>query len=641
MCGIAAILAPNEALNPELIKRALPVLKHRGPDEHNSWTAHHGHISLGHTRLSIIGLSNGRQPMSNETGDIWSVVNGEFYHFEQIRNELRAKGHQFRTDSDSEIALHLYEDMGTTFMRRLRGEFAVVLWDERRQSLTAVRDRFGIKPLYYANVNGKTYIASEIKALFALGVRASWDREIMCGIHYGFVQRAGRTIFDGIYAIPPGHMLTITKGESKITRYWDFDYPPADSEANVPTFSEAVQLLREKLVESVRLRLRSDVPVGVYLSGGIDSGAILGLASKLSKQPLRAFTLAFNHAEYTEENIAREMAELAGAEFCPIKMISTDLAHHLEAAVIQGETLITNTHAVAKFLLSRVVHEAGYKVVLTGEGADEVFGGYAFFKKDMILHNTKGQDQKMIQLMLAELQRTNTVSRGLMLAEQQTKVSQPLVEALGFIPAFLEAFFAIGAMIADVVNWDYFGNSKTQDHVHEMLRELDFEGQVRGREPVHQSMYLFSKTFFPNYVLTLLGDRMEMADSVEGRVPFLDHELVELAVKMPVAYKIKGLTEKYVLREAARDVLTDSLYKRQKHPFQAPPSTLNVDDPLYTFVQDTLRSGIDSLPFYNKSHLLAILDKIPHMTQAQKTGVDAALMVVVSSVILNRHFNLS
>ena len=463
----------------------------------------------------------------------------------------------------------------------------------------------------------------------------------MCGIHYGFVQRAGRTIFDGIYAIPPGHMLTITKGESKITRYWDFDYPPADSEANVPTFSEAVQLLREKLVESVRLRLRSDVPVGVYLSGGIDSGAILGLASKLSKQPLRAFTLAFNHAEYTEENIAREMAELAGAEFCPIKMISTDLAHHLEAAVIQGETLITNTHAVAKFLLSRVVHEAGYKVVLTGEGADEVFGGYAFFKKDMILHNTKGQDQKMIQLMLAELQRTNTVSRGLMLAEQQTKVSQPLVEALGFIPAFLEAFFAIGAMIADVVNWDYFGNSKTQDHVHEMLRELDFEGQVRGREPVHQSMYLFSKTFFPNYVLTLLGDRMEMAHSVEGRVPFLDHELVELAVKMPVAYKIKGLTEKYVLREAARDVLTDSLYKRQKHPFQAPPSTLNVDDPLYTFVQDTLRSGIDSLPFYNKSHLLAILDKIPHMTQAQKTGVDAALMVVVSSVILNRHFNLS
>ena len=641
MCGIAAILAPNEALNPELIKRALPVLKHRGPDEHNSWTAHHGHISLGHTRLSIIGLSNGRQPMSNETGDIWSVVNGEFYDFEQIRNELRAKGHQFRTNSDSEIALHLYEDMGTTFMRRLRGEFAVVLWDERRQSLTAVRDRFGIKPLYYANVNGKTYIASEIKALFALGVRASWDREIMCGIHYGFVQRAGRTIFDGIYAIPPGHMLTITKGESKITRYWDFDYPPADSEANVPTFSEAVQLLREKLVESVRLRLRSDVPVGVYLSGGIDSGAILGLASKLSKQPLRAFTLAFNHAEYTEENIAREMAELAGAEFCPIKMISTDLAHHLEAAVIQGETLITNTHAVAKFLLSRVVHEAGYKVVLTGEGADEVFGGYAFFKKDMILHNTKGQDQKMIQLMLAELQRTNTVSRGLMLAEQQTKVSQPLVEALGFIPAFLEAFFAIGAMIADVVNWDYFGNSKTQDHVHEMLRELDFEGQVRGREPVHQSMYLFSKTFFPNYVLTLLGDRMEMAHSVEGRVPFLDHELVELAVKMPVAYKIKGLTEKYVLREAARDVLTDSLYKRQKHPFQAPPSTLNVDDPLYTFVQDTLRSGIDSLPFYNKSHLLAILDKIPHMTQAQKTGVDAALMVVVSSVILNRHFNLS
>jgi asparagine synthase (glutamine-hydrolysing) len=318
-----------------------------------------------------------------------------------------------------------------------------------------------------------------------------------------------------------------------------------------------------------------------------------------------------------------------------------DLAHHLEAAVIQGETLITNTHAVAKFLLSRVVHEAGYKVVLTGEGADEVFGGYPFFKKDMILHNTKGQDQKMIQLMLAELQRTNTVSRGLMLAEQQTKVSQPVVEALGFIPAFLEATFAIGAMMADVVNWDYFANSKTQDHVHEMLRELDFEGQVKGREPVHQSMYLFSKTIFPNYVLALLGDRMEMAHSVEGRVPFLDHELVELVAKMPVAYKINGLTEKYILREAARDVLTDTLYKRQKHPFQAPPSTLNVDDPLYTFVQDTLRSGIDRLPFYKKGHYLAILDKIPHMTQAQKTGVDAALMVAVSSVILNRHFNLS
>lgn len=642
MCGIAALLSPKESLNPEIIRRALPALEHRGPDERQSWTADHGHVSLGHTRLSIIGLHNGQQPLSNEDGSIHAVVNGEFYGFETIRDELKASGHAFKTESDSEIAVHLYEKMGMECLRRLRGEFAFIIWDENKQTLFVARDRFGIKPVYYAKVDGRLYVASEIKALLAMGVPARWDRETVRNLSSGFVLRSGRTLFDGIFAVPPGHYLTVTKNDFKISRYWDFDYPRAGSLKDVPDFEQATEMVRAKINEAVRLRLRSDVPVGVYLSGGIDSCAVLGLASKITQRRLRAFTLTFNTEAYDESAVAKEMAAHCGAEYCPIEIKPQDLADDLAATVIQGETLITNTHAVAKHLLSRAVRRAGFKVVLTGEGSDEVFAGYAPFKKDMILHNSKDQDPNVVRDLLDELQRTNTVSTGLLLADGHVQVNKTLENALGFVPSFLEAFSSMGSKMSEFMNPDYFQTLEGRDNVRDMLNELDVDGQILGREPVHQAMYLWSKSMLPNYILTVLGDRMEMGHSIEGRVPFLDHELVELVTQLPVSYKIRGLTEKHVLREATKDVLTETVYKRQKHPFLAPPSTLNETDPLYGFVQDTLRgpNGLDRLPFYDRQRVLDLMDKIPDLNPMQRAATDPLLMQMVSGVLLSRHYGL-
>ena len=642
MCGIAGVLSTDGPLNPEIIHRALPVLKHRGPDEHQTWRAEHGRVTLGHTRLSIIGLQNGQQPLSNEDGRIRAVVNGEFYDFEKIRSALIEGRHSFRTESDSEIAVHLYEEMGMDCLQRLRGEFAFVIWDENTQILRAVRDRFGIKPLYYSHFEGRFYFASEIKALIAMGVPAKWDKETVLDMNSGFLMRAGRTLFEGIFAVPPGHYLEIKKSDTKLIRYWDFDYPRTSDARQVPDFQEATQQVREKLMESVQLRLRSDVPVCVYLSGGIDSCSVLGMAARIAKRPLSAFTLSFNQSDYDETSIAREMAAHSGADFCPIEMKPQDLADHFAEAVVQGETLMANTHAVAKFLLSKAVRNAGFKVVLTGEGSDEIFGGYPPFKRDLILHNVKGQEPSEVEAMLAELKRTNSVSQGLMLGGEPGMASLPLQKSLGFVPSYLEAFLGIGSRMAEFLNPDYFRDFDRTHRAQFMLSDIDVDGQMTGREPVHQSMYIWSKTHLPNYILTVLGDRMEMAHSVEGRVPFLDHELVELVTQLPVSYKIRGLTEKYILREAVQPVLTETVYKRQKHPFLAPPATLNPNAPLFNYICDTLRStdGLSRLPFFNRKAIMDLMDHVPSMTPEEQTATDPVLTLVATSVVMGQHFNL-
>ncbi len=644
MCGVIGVYSKTQVVDSACIERALPVLAHRGPDERNIWISENRQVGLGHTRLSIIGLQNGRQPLASEDKKIHAVVNGEFYGFEAIREDLKSKGHSFSTDSDSEILIHLYEEMGTACLHRLRGEFAGILWDEKNKTFFAARDRFGIKPLFYTQVRGQIFVASEVKALLAMGVDAKWDLEAQFQIHAG-VTLPNRTLFEGIYSIPPGHFLIASRGDLKIIPYWDFNYPklsrqnsPPDS---VPSFEKSVKLIRAKLQEAILIRMRADVPIGVYLSGGIDSCAILGFASQMVSRPLHAFTLSFDDTKYDERAIAQEMAKHSGAEFCPIEITSQDLADNFESAVVAGETLLTNGHAIAKYLLSRAVNHAGFKVVLTGEGADEVFGGYAPFKRDMILYNSKNSAAEISSL-IQELQKTNAVSSGTLFAPEAGPVSLSLVQALGFMPSHLEAFLLAGSKLRSLLNPDFLSDFIDRDPVRILLNELDVRDQLHGREPLHQSMYLWSKTTLPQYLLTVLGDRMEMSHSVEGRVPFLDHELVEALVRLPASYKINGLTEKYILREAARPVLTETVYRRQKHPFFAPPASVQTGNPFYQFIQDTLRSsdGLSNIPFYAQKEVLKLLDTVPNLSAEVRLTVDPLFMMMASCVILQKRYKI-
>ena len=641
MCGIMAMYSAREPISVAILEEALPRLTHRGPDGQRTWVSGDRRVGLGHTRLSIIDLATGDQPIASEDESLRIVVNGEFYDFERVQRELEGRGHRLRTRSDSEIALHLYEDLGTACLNQLRGEFAFALWDGPNDTLFAARDRFGIKPLYYSHYRGTLYLASEIKALLAAGVPARWDRASFFQANHFLVTHQDLTLFDGIHQVPPGHFLLATGERVRLIRYWDFDYPAADDDRPVGLDAEYAERFHHVLDESVRLRLRADVPVGCYLSGGIDSCAVLGLAAKHRSDPIRAFTLTFDRASYDEGAIAREMAAHAGADFHPIPIRQSDLADHFADATWQAETLCFNAHGVAKYLLSRAVRDAGYKVVLTGEGADEILAGYPPFRRDMLLYNAEGQDAEVVQQLLEQLEASNPVSRGLLLPDGEALPLASVHRALGFVPSWLEAYATAAFRLRALFTPEFAAEFAGRDPYRVFLNNLDVPGQLAGREPVNQSLYLWSKSVLPSYVLTVLGDRMEMAHSVEGRLPFLDHHVVELARDLPISQKIRGMTEKYVLREAARPVLTATVYGRHKHPFLTPPSALSPGERLHELVQDSLRgSALASLPFYDQAKVVALLDGLPALSDDARTAFDPILMILLSACSLHERYKL-
>lgn len=626
MCGITAVLSRRSSIDPQRMLAGTASLHHRGPDGQRYWMATDCRAALGHTRLSIIDLTTGDQPISNEDRTIHIVVNGEFYDFERIRSELEARGHRFRTRSDSEIALHLYEDYGPECLHHLRGEYAFVVWDERNNCMIAGRDRFGVKPLFYAEHNGALYLASEIKALFAMGVPARWSAEALYA--GGFVLPGERTLFHGVYAVPPGHFLRATREAHRVHQYWDVDYPRDDAPQTPRSDAEYIEGFRAVLEEAVKTRLRADVPVGCYLSGGIDSCAVLGLASRHHDGPVRAYTLTFDRAQYDESVIAEEMACHAGATFQPIPMTQADLAANFRAAVIQSEIPFINGHTVAKFMLSRAVRESGYKVVLTGEGSDEILAGYPHFRRDMLLHHTTGQDPEETSRLLRELVENNQVSRGLLLPEGDSDTGTVCKTLLGFVPSWLEAMAGTASRTRGLMRDDFLETHRGVDVVGTLLSSLDVERRLKGRNAVHSALYLWAKTILPHYILSNLGDRMEMSHSIEGRVPFMDHHVAEYLQRVPVSLKIRGMTEKYILREAVKDVITKTVYERQKHPFLSPPATLNPDQPLHALMQDTLRgSAAANVPFLDQKKVVAALDGL------SKPGADAGHQVVMDQVL--------
>ena len=641
MCGIVGIFSRREPISTAALQAATRRLHHRGPDAQRHWIAADRRVALGHARLSIIDLSTGDQPIANEDESVRIVVNGEFYGFEAIQKELERGGHRLRTRSDSEIALHLYEELGVQCLHRLRGEYAFVLWDETSHAMIAARDRFGIKPLFYALHNETLYFASEVKALFAAGVPARWDAEsVYNAVEFGGYQM--RTLYDGIFQIPPGHYLIATEKHLQVNQYWDFDYPLASDATARRSDAEYAEEFRDVLEEAVRIRLRADVPVGCYLSGGLDSCAVIGLAAKHHPDPIRAFTLTFDHADYDESEVAREMATRVGAEFYPIPMRQDDLADHFADAIAQSETLCLNAHGVAKYLLSRAVRDAGYKVVITGEGSDEILGGYAHFRRDMVLYNREGQEPAEVARLLEELERLNPVSRGLLLPHGETPPMEGIKRLLGFVPSWIETFAARSGKMRELLSPAYVERYGKREAYQSVFNDIDVRGQLTGREPLNQSLYLWAKTGLPIYILTMLGDRMEMAHSIEGRVPFLDHRLVEVIRSQPVSQKIRGMTEKFVLREAVRDVITDTVYRRQKHPFLSPPATLNPEQRFSAYVQDTLRGPLlASIPYFNKKKVVELLDSLEMMDEGSRVANDQVLMILVSACILQERFQLA
>jgi asparagine synthase (glutamine-hydrolysing) len=636
MCGILSVYDPAGCCASDL-RAGIAAIGHRGPDATGVWVSPDRTVGLGHTRLAVIDLLTGDQPILNEDGSIAVVVNGEFYEFEQVRRELTGRGHRLRTAGDSEIALHLYEEHGLGFLDHLRGEFALVLWDGRERRLVAARDRFGVKPLCWRGDGQRLLLASEAKALFALGVRPAWDEDTVfqvCGMQY---PPPDRTLFADIRQLQPGHFLVAEHGTVRTAAYWDIDYVPEAkcfSEECVPA---GARELRDALDESVRLRLRSDVPVCFHLSGGLDSTAVVSLAAPhLAAAPV-CFTVGFDAGPYDELELARKTAEFFGTDLRPVAVSQRDQLDHLSDAIYYSEGLAINGHLPAKFLLARAIRRAGYKVVLSGEGSDEVFGGYAHLRQDLLENSPAA---RMPRTAVASLHANNAVMAGIHLPEGDGLPLDAVRERVGFLPTFLRAKATLGLRLRRLLRRDFLARFAGRDPYRHFLDYFDTTTRLSGRHPVNQSSYLWSKSSLATYILRTLGDGTEMAHALEGRLPFLDHRLFEFARQLPVGLKIRGDQEKFLLREAVGPLLPPEVRARRKHPFTAPPLSQPNPTERRSF-RDLLdcRSLADS-PFFDARAVQECLDDLPALPEREQTATDPALMLVLSTVLAQQRFGL-
>lgn len=577
MCGIAGFwsagkLEPNAE---KLLADMISTLHHRGPDGFGFHADTDVGLAVGHARLSIIDLETGHQPLFGPKRKTVLTANGEFYDYKRIRAQLTCLGSRFQTKSDSEIALHLYERDGLDFIDHLRGEFAFALFDTREDRLILGRDRFGIKPLYYHISNDTIYYASEIKALFAHPrvPRRLCRRAVLHQLMHTTVP--GATAFEDIHALEPGHMLIINRRDRKFDirkhRYWDMDFPREDErDLSIPAETH-IQAVRDKLIESVSLRLEADVPVGCYLSGGIDSCSMLGLASGVQQSPVKAYTISFDDDTYDEAEIAREMAQRVNAQHDILNLTAAELyGDNYTKTLWHAERTFYNTLGVAKWCMSRRVHESGYKTVVTGEGADEMFAGYAAFKQDMLLHGHRSSSEEEIRSYQEAMDRFNEHFKGAILSEE--KVSHPAFDSLcGFTPSWIQPWMMTLKVSRPLLHDDILDELKDYDPIEAIAGALDPE-QIKGRHFLDIAQYTWIKTMLECQILNWGGDRVDMANSMESRPAFLDHHLAEIARLIPPHMRIRGGTEKWVLREAMRGVLPDVLYRREKFAFMAPPA---------------------------------------------------------------------
>ena len=644
MCGFVCVFSPNSVFEHYKVEQALNKIQHRGPDESSLWSNAEHTVHLGHARLSIIDLKGGSQPLSNASNSIHCVVNGEFYDYKRIRQELIREGYTFKTASDSEILIALYERYGVGCLEYIRGEFSFVLWDERTRKIFAGRDRFGIKPLFYYQDKGAVYFASEVKALAELGLSMAWDKESLWQ-EVSFFHLPDRSLFKDVHEVPPAHYVIKSFSSTTLSTYpyWDMNYLTTSQQSqNVWDEEEVIEGFREKFEEAIKFRLTADVPVASYLSGGIDSCSVLGTAQKLSSQPITAFTLSFDHTLYDEASYAKEMADHCQSHYHQIPITGDLIADAFEDTLYKGEKLIFNCNAVSKYLLSQRVQEQGFKVVLTGEGADEILAGYAGFRQDFIQHHMHQMSDAERQSISQGLEQANEVSQGVLMSTQSFDSLDVVNRYLGFVPNWMVGFTHMGKMVRQVFTQEFLQYTENREPASQLVEALAVPLAMKGRGRLHQSLYSWTKSMLPHYLLTMLGDRMEMAHSIEGRLPFLDHKLVEYVVGLPERFKIRGMKEKYLLREAMKPVLTQRMYKRQKHPFLTPPAKAPTNKKLNTLMLDILHSQhVRELPFIDQKKALAFFNGVGKMDKSQQNLADSVLHLVVSMGVMQKKFNLN
>ena len=603
MCGIAGIVNITrdcEAPSIELMERMVSTIRHRGPDEFGVYRD--DRAGLVHARLSIIDLTSGQQPLANEDGTLWIVFNGEIFNFVELRMELEHSGHRFRTHSDTEVILHAYESWGEKCFERFNGQWALAIWDSARRSLLLSRDRVGVRPLYIHERNGRVWFASEVKALFAdPSIPRQIDPHGLNQIFKFWAPLAPTSVFAGIEELPPGRIRIYKSDGTRTDRtYWTPMYPSHDAveerQGSRFRLAEAAEILREKLMRATELRvLRSDVPVGSYLSGGLDSSVIAWMGRAAKAGEFRTFSIRFADAEFDETKFQRMMVARLDSSHEECIVTRNDIATVFPAVILHTERPILRTAPAPLFILSRLVREAGFKAVLTGEGADEMVAGYDIFREAKIRTFLARQPdskirQKLFDRLYPYLARSPQRAGGMAVAFWKRGLENAGMPGFSHGPRWsttssLKRFFS--STITSVLE---------QERTPDILDQLPDE--FSSWDPLAQAQYLEIVTLLSGYILSSQGDRMLMAHSVEGRFPFLDVDVMEFCNGLPAEYKLIGLDEKKILKEVAKQLIPREIVERKKQPYRAPDaaSFLVPDAPEYVkemFSADALKeSGI-------------------------------------------------
>jgi asparagine synthase (glutamine-hydrolysing) len=633
MCGLVGIcnLRYPEPIATETIKNMMRLIRHRGPDEsgiyQDDW------IGLGHVRLSIIDLAGGCQPIPNEDKSLWIVFNGEIFNYPDLRRELIEGGHRFSTASDTEVILHLYEDLGPACLEKLNGQFALAIWNARVKELFLARDRLGILPLYYTFHKERLLFASEIKALLNYPyLERSLNPEALAQVFTFWTTLPGETIFKNIQEIPAGHYLLKSDKKVRIQRYWDWPFP---KENGVVNEKEVLARTRFLIEDAVRIRLRADVPVGCYISGGVDSSIITALVKRKFNHHLHTFSLCFEEEVY-DEGIHQEYL-VNYLETChkAVQVKNSWIQAFFQEVVWHCEKPLLRTAPVPMFFLAEKVRQSGYKVVLTGEGADEIFGGYNIFKEAKIRGFwAKDPGSHLRPMLLGRLY------PYIFSGERQSPAS------------IMQSFFAGDLVFTEdpffshQIRWRNTGRLKTffSPELRDFIKGYDCVEELRRWLPetftlwdrLSKAQYLETILFMSNYLLSSQGDRVAMAHGIEIRPPFLDHRLLEFMAHVSSTLKMPGVREKNILKKAFQDLIPSRILDRPKHPYRAPIGR-SFFGPYQSVPEVLSESSLKDTGLFDPSKIKILLRKATSDRPLSETE-DMALAGIVSTQILHREF---
>ena len=634
MCGITGILNLTEPnlISIDVIAKMSGYLNHRGPNETglyiDDW------IGIAQTRLSIIDLTSGTQPIHNEDKTLWIVFNGEIYNYIELKNSLIKLGHKFYTNSDTEIILHLYEEKQENCLHMLNGQFAFTIWDSVNRKIFIARDRVGKKPLYYTVCGNQFIFASEIKAIFANNkVNRKLDHKAMDQVFTFWTTLPGRTSFKDIKELPAGSYLSIIGNQVLVKQYWDFDFALPNELTNYNS-NEITSYSKELLIDSIGIRLRADVPVGCYLSGGLDSSGITTLVKNNFNNQLNTFGIRFEDIDFDEGQYQKEMVSKLHVEHKEILATNKKIGELVPEVIWFTEIPLLRLSPVPLYMLSELVNQSGFRVVLTGEGADEIFGGYNIFRETLIRSFwAKYPNSTMRPRLLEKLY-------PYIFKDKRSK-------------ATLNSFFKVGIdqpdtpFFSHLIRWNNTARIKRffSENITTSMQDYDTLLELKDNLPerfnkwdaLSKAQYLEMKIFMSDYLLSSQGDRVAMAHSLEIRMPYLDYRLIEFMGKVPSYLKIRGLNEKFILKKIYKDILPQSILNRPKHPYRAPIKNSLLNKNLQYVDYYLSDEKLKSYNLFNHSMVKILKDKLTRSENSSEFD-NMALVGILTTQILNDRF---